>query len=204
MFNFIPRQFVSDVELESAAEKISNTLQNFTKIGTYESVTSKEACEEAFTYLNDLRIKNGITALQWDDRAYNLAIARAQDMAARNYYDHVTPEGTCAKDMQAQYGFNSYENVAENLGGMMHDENNNPAPGANIKQVVDGWMSSRGHRYNILYDGHTSGAIGCYKAICLFYGVNSILFGFGSGPCTTGEQGLAFWKSAEKQSGEIT
>lgn len=163
----------------------------------------KEQCQEAFEYLNQLREKYGRNKLSWDDRAYNLAVARSKDMIERNYFDHVTPEGTCAGNFKSAFGFVDYENIPENIGGMTHYDNGNPVENTSVREAVNGWMESRGHRYNLLYQSHQFGAIGCYKSICAFYGVNPENRGFGSGPCTTGEQGLEYWKTAPIQPGEV-
>ena len=163
----------------------------------------KEQCKVAFNYLNKLRKEKGRKELKWDERAYELAVDRSKDMVKRNYFDHVTPEGTCAKDMKSDYGFKYREIVAENCGGMTHYSDGNPIPGTSVKEAVDRWMKSRGHRNNLLYANHVSGAIGCYKSICVFYGVHHNPYGLGAGPCRTGKEGLAFWKSAGKQPGEI-
>jgi uncharacterized protein YkwD len=163
----------------------------------------EEECKIAFNYLNEIRRRNGRKELEWDDRAYKLAVARSKDMSVRNYFDHVTPEGTCAKDMKSDYGFKSGEILAENCGGMTHYAGGTPIPETSVNEAVDSWMGSRGHRYNLLYEKHTKGAIGCYKSICVFYGVHNDPYGLGAGPCTSGDTGLAYWESAEKQPGEI-
>ena len=163
----------------------------------------KEECKAAFNYLNKLRKEKGRKELKWNDRAYKLAVNRSKDMVKRNYFDHVTPEGTCAKDMKSDYGFKFWEIVAENCGGLTHYSDGNPIHGTSVKEAVDRWMKSRGHRYNLLYANHVSGAIGCYKSICVFYGVHNNPYGPGAGPCTTGEEGLAFWNNMGKQLGEI-
>lgn len=161
----------------------------------------KEQSQEAFQYVNQLRQSYGRSPLVWDERAYLLAVSRSKDMVERDYFDHVTPEGTCAKDMKAHYGFQSSEFLPENIGGMTHYQNGSPVQGTHVKEAVDGWMGSRGHRFNLMYATHTSGAVGCYQSICAFYGINADRFG--DGPCTTGEQGLEFWRLAPQQSGEI-
>lgn len=163
----------------------------------------REECKDTFNYLNKIRRDYGRKELKWDDRAYELAVDRAKDMVERNYFDHVTPEGTCAKDMKSLYGFASLEILAENCGGMTHYSDGNPIPETSVNEAVDSWMNSRGHRYNLLYEDHKSGAIGCYKSICVFYGVHFNQHGLGAGPCTSGEEGLAFWNSARKQHDEI-
>jgi len=78
-------------------------------------------------------------------------------MSERGYFDHITPEGTCAKDMKSEYGFKSGEILAENCGGMTHYADGNPIHGTSVDEAVDVWMGSRGHRYNLLYEKHTKG-----------------------------------------------
>lgn len=183
-------------------EDLGESNATFVQKVPYTSPERKEECKEAFNYLNEIRKNNGRRQLKWDDRAYKLAVARCKDMSERNYFDHVTPEGTCAKDMKSEYGFKFREILAENCGGMTHYVGGDPIPGTNVNETIEMWMSSRGHRYNLLYADHVSGAIGCYKAICIFYGVHTNPYGLGAGPCTTGEEGTAYWESSGKQMGE--
>lgn len=159
----------------------------------------KDQCMASFDKLNKIRKDNGKREISWDDRAYNLAVSRAKDMYDRNYFDHVTPEGKCAEDFKREYGFSGNEYLAENLGGMSYYSKGNVA--GNCDESLNGWLESRGHRYNLLYTTHRSGAIGCYHEICVFFGVNRD--GFGAKPCTSGAQGTAFWDVAPRQPGEV-
>lgn len=152
---------------------------------------------EATDYLNKLRVEKGRKEIIFDERVYNLAVARAKDMSDNNYLDHTNPTtGACPDNMKSEYGLNSYESVAENAYG---------SPGASYYHVspigaINSWMTSRGHRFNLLYENHIAGVVGCYKNMCSFLGLNRD--GFGAG-CYTGEEGTAFWNTAEKQPGEI-
>ena len=157
--------------------------------------------DEAFAHINSLRSEYGRSELAWDGRAYALAIARAKDMYDRNYLDHVTPEGTCAKDLKAQYNFTSNENVAENIWKIYYESG--AAIEANPNLAVSSWMTSRPHRYNLLYEQHASGAVGCYHNICMFYGVNAVASGLGAGPCVAWADSSAFWQNAGTQKGEV-
>ena len=76
----------------------------------------KEQCIVTFYRLNQIRSENGRKKIEWDERAYNLAIARAKDMYERNYFDHVTPEGECTDDFKKDYGFSNSEFLPENIG----------------------------------------------------------------------------------------
>ena len=159
----------------------------------------KDECIQSFSTLNEVRKQEGKKSISWDERAYNLAVARSKDMYERNYFDHVTPEGECVDDFKREYGFKSSEFLAENAGGMSYYSKGSVA--GNCDEALDGWLDSRGHRYNLLYTTHKSGAIGCYYEICIFLGVNND--GFGAKPCTSGDEGMAFWDTAPKQPGEV-
>lgn len=149
----------------------------------------EEASKSAFDYINEIRSENGLRSINWDERAYKLALFRSKDMNDRNYFDHVSPEGKCVVNLKGEYGFSGSESLAENL-----------AQGARFESAVDLWMTSRGHRFNLLYSTHKSGAIACYYNVCTFLGVNYDDFG---SECASGEEGLAFWRTASRQPGEI-
>ena len=178
------------------------------EVGKGNECVSKNLIEsqEATDYVNQLRKKYGRSELKWTEDIYNLALFRAKDMYDRKYFDHVTPEGKCVQDYKSQYGLSSF-NVAENAGAVTYSYSGN----YNVDYVsyadpiaqVDGWMESRGHRYNLLYPSHEIGAVACYKGACIFLGGNKEYYGLGFGPCTTGAEGLTYWESVPKQEGEI-
>lgn len=161
-----------------------------------------DECREVFEYLNEIRGQHGREPLQWDDRLYTLAVFRCRDLYERGYYDHVTPEGKCVKDFKEEYNLSVYT-IAENIGEMIHSPEGMPRENTTPREVIDDWMDSRGHRYNLLYPSHILGAVGCYHATCVFLGANTDPEGLGSGPCTPGEEVSAFWRNASKQADEI-
>jgi hypothetical protein len=165
---------------------------------------SRLDCIEALGYVNAYRIYFGRGNLTWDERAYRLALDRAMDMAARRYYDHVTPDGECVNDMKEHHGFAPYENLAENLGGMTHTSDGTPHPETTAKEAAYAWLQSRGHRYNLLYPEHDSAAIGCFRSICVFIGVNKVPGGLGFGECLPGRDGLEAWENLPTQPDEVT
>jgi len=86
--------------------------------------------------------------------------------------------------------FGIYTSIAENCAKGYYDE----------KEAIDGWMHSRGHRYNLLYPDHTIGAIAEYHKIYVFLATGPTEHGW---VCATGEEGLKFWETAPKQPGGI-
>ncbi len=71
----------------------------------------------------------------------------AADMANRNYFDHVSPEGETFIERIAQAGYGSYAQIGENIaGGVVLD---------NARAAVDGWLDSDGHCANIMNEFYT-------------------------------------------------
>jgi len=142
--------------------------------------TSVEESQKNLEYINQLRQEKGRSTISFDKRAYDLALARVQDLIEYDYFDHTNPiTGSCPDNMKKSYGFSSHEYPAENLASGTYSANS----------AVDLWMTSQGHRYNLLYSDHKSGATVCLSGECAFLGVNSGGLGMG---CYTGQQGKAW------------
>jgi len=88
---------------------------------------------------NDQRTGNGLAGLTLNDQLNQAAQAKADDMAARDYWSHNTPEGNPPWIFFTNAGY-QYQTAGENLAyGFL-----------NSASTVDGWMGSEGHRANIL------------------------------------------------------
>ncbi len=148
----------------------------------YNYKSSEEDSKQAIDYLNKIRKQNGKSEILFDKRVFELAVARAKDMREYNYLDHTNPyTGTCPDNMKTSYGISSYEYVAENaFGNPQYSEGScTEIQMRPMTEAIDDWMTSRGHRYNLLYDTHIAGAVGCYKNMCTFLGLNRDRFGEG-------------------------
>lgn len=168
--------------------------------------TSEDDSKAAIAYLNKIRKQYGKNEISFDKRVFELAVARAKDMRTYNYLDHTNPiTGTCPDNMKSAYGINPSEYLAENaLGNPEYSEGScTELISKPMTEAIDSWMESRGHRYNLLYDKHISGAVGCYKNMCAFLGLTHDEFGLGGKGCYAAEEGTKFWSGAEKQPGEI-
>lgn len=161
-------------------EKISDIADNIKvkvdEISEDLDSTSLKNVQKTFSELNDLRAEKGLRKIEWDNRAYEMAVSRSKDMADRNYFSHLTPEGECMQTLKSQYGISSGETVAENIwmisGGL-----------ANPDEALTSWLGSPGHRANLFYNDHVKGAIGCYGRYCVFNGVHNDAYGLGAAPC---------------------
>ncbi|MBX6333902.1 CAP domain-containing protein [Candidatus Saccharibacteria bacterium] len=88
---------------------------------------------------NKHRADNGLPGLTLNDQLTQAAQAKAEDMAARDYWSHNTPEGNPPWIFFTNAGY-QYQTAGENLAyGFL-----------NSSATVEGWMGSEGHRANIL------------------------------------------------------
>jgi len=88
---------------------------------------------------NGQRSGNGVGGLQLNGQLNQAAQAKAEDMVARNYWSHTTPDGKEPWQFITSTGY-SYQTVGENLAYGF----------SNSTSTVTGWMNSPGHRANLL------------------------------------------------------
>ena len=88
---------------------------------------------------NAQRANNSETSLQLNSQLTAAAQTKATDMASRNYWSHVTPDGVEPWQFITNAGYD-YQTVGENLAYGFNDSD----------ATLTGWMNSPGHRANIL------------------------------------------------------
>ena len=98
---------------------------------------------------NQQRADNGIPALTVSPLLTDAAQDKANDMAAKGYFSHVSPSGQLPWYWFQQVGYN-YQFAGENLAINFSDS----------QQLVDAWMNSPMHRANILKQNYTQIGIG--------------------------------------------
>jgi len=100
------------------------------------------------TYVNQERSKAGLKPLTWEESMRPIARYKSNNMLQYNYFEHNTPSLNNAGPMDLatkyfKYNTNGYgENIFYSMG---YSEATTTA-----KYLVDQWMSSPGHRANIL------------------------------------------------------
>jgi uncharacterized protein YkwD len=119
--------------------------------------------------INRERAKKALTTLEFDDRLATIARAHSQEMARRNFFSHVNPDGLAPSDRVKRAGYdcrslgenlfqtNLYSRVRISGGERFYDWN---TPKEMAAQSVRGWMNSPGHRENILRPGYRRTGIG--------------------------------------------
>lgn len=101
------------------------------------------------TSTNQHRANNGQQALQINTKLSKAAQDKANDMTARNYWSHNTPDGDEPWVFVTGVGYD-YQRAGENL-----------AYGFNSSSAtVAGWMNSPSHRENMLASGYTEVGFG--------------------------------------------
>lgn len=116
---------------------------------TTPSITAQE--ENAFILLNQDRIANGLSPLTLDPALCAIARAKSRDMNDKNYFSHTSPTYGTASQMLRQFGY-AFTSVGENI-----------AHHATIEKSQAAFMSSTGHRRNILGSQWSKVGIGVWK-----------------------------------------
>lgn len=101
--------------------------------------------------VNAERAKAGLGIVSFENRLNEAAGIKARDMAAKTYFDHVSPDGVDPWDLLARVGYDwqwAGENLALNSQTFSEEA------------IVKAWMNSPGHREVILTGSHTETGIG--------------------------------------------
>jgi uncharacterized protein YkwD len=128
--------------------------------------------------INEEREKHDLAVLDWDSRLARIAELHSDDMAEREYFDHVNPDGEDPSDRAERRGYDCFKiqgayytiGIGENImQGWLYDSVYYVG-GAPIYQwiteeeiaelTVSGWMDSEGHRKNILTESYDKEGIG--------------------------------------------
>jgi uncharacterized protein YkwD len=128
--------------------------------------------------VNQQRSRNQAPTLRFDDELALIARAHSADMAKRNFFDHVNPDGRNATERgrragylcQKVYGTYITSGLAENIyQGSLYSRlritGNERSydwytPEQIAAETVESWMNSPGHRRNILEQNYDREGIG--------------------------------------------
>jgi uncharacterized protein YkwD len=111
--------------------------------------------------INQIRQQNGLPALQRNSALAQVARNYSDRMARESFFDHRDPNGNEAVQRLQAAGL-SFQVVGENLYRSVDE----PDP---VKDAVEGWMASPGHRENILRPIFTETGIGIRQVGNTYY-----------------------------------
>ncbi len=122
---------------------------------------------------NSKRAANGVAALTLNAQLNSAAQAKANDMIARNYWSHNTPDGNPPWVFISNAGY-SYFKAGENL-----------AYGFGTSEgVVNGWMNSSSHRANVLDTAYKDVGFGVANGANYQGGENTVVVAMYGQPAT--------------------
>jgi uncharacterized protein YkwD len=122
--------------------------------GSSPAASGSAAVREMVELVNEFRRSRGCAPLAWLEPAAAAAQGHSDDMARRNYFDHVSPEGQQPWDRLAARGVR-YRAMAENIAW---------SPEQTARQTLRGWTESAGHRHNLENCAYTHHGIGLRDA----------------------------------------
>ncbi|MBQ9299652.1 MAG: serine protease, partial [Clostridia bacterium] len=117
-------------------------------VGDYTTLSVSAQELSAWKLINADREANGLPALPLDEELCAMARIKSCDMNQNHYFDHNSPTYGRAADMLKFFGY-SYRGVGENI-----------AHYGTIEKAEAGFMSSSGHRANILGSQWTKVGVG--------------------------------------------
>ncbi|MBX4188837.1 CAP domain-containing protein [Candidatus Saccharibacteria bacterium] len=133
---------------------------------------------------NAARSANGVASLALNNRLDAAAQANADDMAARDYWSHYTPDGSPPWIWVSGQSY-SYQKLGQNLATGFDDE----------QSTIDGWMASPPHRENLLdpsfkevgfgyanVPNYTAAGGGPMTVVVAFYGQPQVLSATATAP----------------------
>ncbi len=104
---------------------------------------------EVIRLVNEIRVKNGLSALNTNWELSRIARYKSQDMVSNRYFSHTSPTYGSPFQMIKSFGL-TYQSAGENI-----------AYGQTTPQaVVNAWMNSSGHRANILNSSYKQIGVG--------------------------------------------
>jgi uncharacterized protein YkwD len=120
----------------------------------------KELERRIFKLTNEARQKNGLPSLDPDETLAATSRQHSDDMLKRDYFSHTSPDGKTLKDRysDAPAKARTMGRIGENIYGGSGQNYADTKTMARV--IVDGWMTSPGHRANILTPQYTHLGVG--------------------------------------------
>lgn len=121
----------------------------------------KELERRIFALTNDARRRNGLPPLAQDSGLASTAQKFSDDMLQRNFFSHTAPDGKTLKDRlqeEEPAKFKTMSRAGENIASLSRLDIRDIT--TTSRMIMDGWMSSPGHRANILNADYTHLGVG--------------------------------------------
>ena len=117
-----------------------------------------DTCDDLFLMINQSRVKAGLNPLTRSSTLDQLASRWAETMASQNSQTH-------RPLTKSLLNANGWKNLSENIYGPVND--------GSAKSIFNAWMSSSGHKENLLRESSTLGGVGIAQtksgAVCAVF-----------------------------------
>lgn len=155
---------------EKGLIKENSSLDNIEKMFELQPPDSSLIEQKIFSLVNQERANNGLKPLEWDSQLALIAREHSEDMVNHSFFDHINPDGEDPTDRAEKKGIpitsGLWIGIAENVGetpigdviGCGYVSNEDDIASC----AVSGWMSSPGHRANILDSHYDVIGVGTY------------------------------------------
>ena len=120
------------------------------KFPDLDEATKEKYVKRVFELVNKERVKAGVQPLILNEKLCDMARFKLNEMDELGYFDHKSPVYGSPSEMAKAFGITD-KGCGENLAGSSTPES-----------VMDAWMSSEGHRANILNPKYTQIGIACH------------------------------------------
>ncbi len=120
------------------------------KFPDLDEATKKKYVKRVFELVNKERVKAGVQPLILNEKLCDMARFKLNEMDELGYFDHKSPVYGSPSEMAKAFGITD-RGCGENL-----------AFSSTPESVMDAWMSSEGHRANILNPIYTQIGIACH------------------------------------------
>lgn len=115
-----------------------------------DEATKKKYVKRIFELVNKEREKAGVAPLVLNEKLCDMATVKVKEMNEMEYFAHESPVYGSPSEMAKAFGITD-RGCGENLAGSSTPES-----------AMDAWMSSKGHRANILNPKYTQIGIACH------------------------------------------
>jgi uncharacterized protein YkwD len=115
----------------------------------YNDILITNTEQQVLDLTNSVRVRNGISALEWSEKAQSSSRKHSEEMANNNYFSHTDLNGKSSADRMDVEGI-TWSYCGENIAAGYDD----------AVEVTFGWFQSSGHRKNMLNDNFTHLGVG--------------------------------------------
>lgn len=134
-------------------EAVKNSAADNTPADVKSSVNISVIEHRVFDLINQRRTAAGLSLLAWSDNVAGVARVHSKNMASLKFFSHTGVDGKKVNNRADELGVKKWHSLGENIAY-------NRGFKSPLESAVQSWMSSPGHRDNILKNDWQESGIG--------------------------------------------